>query len=121
MDNRRHEVSIPTAGAGFESDTAGERTRKHHILLLVNSLYFLLEYAFIMIGEKSYRLVGIHHNRLVLDKCYKTIRGAKISFSRLFRPRNWQKKMKPLWSRIYPPDVDWMEEKLQLIDDSYKD
>jgi hypothetical protein len=89
--------------------------KKTQIALLINSLYFFIECVFIIVGEENFRLIAIHHDQLVTDQTHKTLRGAKVSFARSFRPHPWQKKMTPQWSHIYPPDNDWLEHKWNIL------
>jgi hypothetical protein len=88
---------------------------KTHISLLINSLYFFIESVFIVIGEDNYRLIAIHRDQLIADQNHKTLRGAKVSFARSFRPHLWQKKLTPQWSQLYPPDNDWLENKWNIV------
>ena len=85
------------------------------ISLLVNSLYFSIECVFVILGEKWYRLIAIHQGQLIVDRSYKSFKGAKVSFARYFRIKHWQKELKPQWTQFYPPDEDWLEEKWHII------
>jgi hypothetical protein len=94
------------------STTAG----KTYISRLVNSLYYLMECVFIIIGDEQCRLLAIHQGRVMADLYYPTLRGAKISFARVFRTNTWQKKMKPQWTQVFPPDDDWLEDKWKIVE-----
>jgi hypothetical protein len=90
----------------------------NNISLLVNSPYYYMGCVFIVEMENQCRLVAIHNNRLMIDQCFPTMRGAKISFARLFRSNSWQKTMKPNWSNLYQPDIDWLSDKWEIIENS---
>jgi len=105
--------------------TKVEHTRKKHkravrgdadvdIILLVNSPYYFLGCVFIAVeNSESYRLVVLHNNRVLTDIRYKTVRGAKIAFSKFYREKAWREDIKADWSITYPPDADWLEERLR--------
>jgi hypothetical protein len=69
-----------------------------HIYLLRNAIYYFLQSVYIVDDNSFYRLVVINHGRLLLDKPYKTLAGAKIAFSMRFGWKLWAKDMHPLWS-----------------------
>lgn len=82
------------------------------ISLLVNSIYYFIESVFIMAVNKGYRLVAIHQGRLLTDEIYKTARGARIAFLKLYGNKAWRNGVKAEWSRFYPPEPEWFGEKL---------
>ena len=84
------------------------------ITSLFNAVYYYLEHVFIIHSPDDYRLLVIHHNQVLLDKHYKSIRGAKIAFSRRFGHKVSEQFRYYTWSDIYPPDNDWLVGKLKL-------
>ncbi len=82
------------------------------ISILINYVYYFLETLFIMTVEGGYRLLVIHEGKLLTDKTYKTAKGARIAFSKLYGVRAWRDDVKAEWSRFYSPDAGWVEKKL---------
>lgn len=77
------------------------------ISILANSVKYFLEHAFIIDYEDSYRLLVIHRWKLLTDRCYKTLKGARIAFLKLYNNRRWQEKDVPEWSNFYNPGVEY--------------
>jgi hypothetical protein len=50
-----------------------------------------------------------HNGKILYDKVYKTLRGAKIAFSKLFNHRGWKEHLKAEWSIFYKPDPWWLK------------
>jgi len=84
------------------------------ITKLINALYYFLDHVFIIIADEDYRLLVIHNNRLLWDKKYKSIRDARIAFSKRFGNMACDQLKKNIWSHRYDPDKDWLMDKLNL-------
>ena len=82
--------------------------------VLFNANLYFLHYVVIVITGEKYRLLVILDNRVLWDKEYKTVKGARIAFNKLFKERAWHAVKKSLWSPFFPPDNDWLQEKLNL-------
>jgi hypothetical protein len=82
---------------------------------LLNSIYYFLDCVFILLTEKDYRLVILHHDKVVMDSQYKTLRGAKIAYAKFFNENAWAEGVQPQWSQVYQPDDDWLSEKLEIL------
>lgn len=85
------------------------------ISLLVNSFHYYLTHVYIEDKEGGYRLVVLRHNRVLTDRHYKTLEGAKIAFARMYGCHAWAERVKPDWSFFYSPDADWLDHKNELI------
>lgn len=83
---------------------------------LLNSIYYFLDCVFIIISEKDYRLVIFHHDQVVMDVHYNSLRGAKIAFAKYFGERAWAEEVQSQWSHTYQPDYDWLSEKLEILE-----
>jgi hypothetical protein len=79
------------------------------ICVLTNSAFYFINWVFIVRRNVSYRLVVNHNGNLLMDKDYRTLRGAKIAFSKLFKHRNWEKNVKAEWSRFFEPESQWLK------------
>jgi len=79
---------------------------------LFNSVEYFIETVFIMTIKDGYRLLVIHRQRLLIDKTFKTAKGARISFQKNYRYNAWKDDVKANWSIFYPPDKGWVEKKL---------
>jgi len=51
-----------------------------------------------------------------MDVRYNSLRGAKIAFSKYFGERAWRGEVQSQWTHTYPPDNDWISEKLDLLE-----
>lgn len=83
------------------------------VTTLVNAAYYFLESVIIVVTDDTYRLIVCHHSQVLADESYDTLRGAKIAFSKLFQPRV-NIEIKPEWSPMYPPEKEWLQEKLNI-------
>jgi hypothetical protein len=91
-------------------------TPEKYISRLINSLYFFLDIALIVIEEKYYRLIVYDKAKnFLVDKRYTTAKGARIAFMRFFRHKYYNDKPRADWSFSYPPDWDWLENMETLI------
>jgi hypothetical protein len=82
---------------------------------LLNSIYYFLDCVFIIISETDYRLVILHHDQVIMDVHYNSLRGAKIAFAKYFGERAWAEEVQSQWTHTYQPDSDWMNEKLEIL------
>jgi len=108
-------MEIEAAAKKTGQDESQEKTI--YISKLVNSVYYFISDVFIrtdMIDKKKFTLVVIHNNTVLVHKDYKTSRGAKIAFSRLFKKKSWKESVRALWSHFYDPDKDWLDEKINI-------
>jgi hypothetical protein len=85
------------------------------ISMLINSIYYFIECVFILRTQNKYRLVVLHHSRVLLDKYYQTVRGCRIAFEKLFKNKAWDETIKPEWSHFYDPDKEWLQEKCRSL------
>jgi len=84
------------------------------IILLINAVFYFLHKVFILFDGNQYRLVVIKENFMLLDKTFSSLKGAKISFSRLYGSQACQKDVDPLWSVRYVPQSEWLNTKLAV-------
>ena len=85
------------------------------ISILISSVYYFLDFVFIMAERDCFRLVVIHNRRLLTYKKYKTVKSAKIGFSRLYSHKAWKEGLKPNWSVFYNPTTEWLDERREII------
>jgi hypothetical protein len=83
------------------------------ISLLINSVLYFLDHALIKTENRKFRLLVVHNRIKLIDKTFKNIRGARISFSKLFAKRRY-KSTKAEWSSLYPPESLWLEKMLKI-------
>lgn len=83
------------------------------ISLLANSIYYFLQCVFIVKDGEAFRLVVIYNNRVLTDLRYITLRGARIGFTKLHGDKAWEEDVRADWTHFYPPDEEWLEEKLK--------
>lgn len=94
-------------------DTQTDQHDEAVVTTLVNAAYYFLESVIIVVTDDTYRLIVCHHDQVLADESYDTLRGAKIAFSKLFQPRV-NIEIKPEWSPMYPPEKEWLDEKLNI-------
>lgn len=85
------------------------------ISILISSVYYFLDFVFIMAERNCFRLVVIHNRQLLTYKKYETVKGAKIGFSRLYSYKVWKGGIKPNWSVFYNPTTEWLDERREII------
>ncbi|MDQ1350081.1 MAG: hypothetical protein QG657_382, partial [Acidobacteriota bacterium] len=91
----------------------GQRNREPiWISLLINSIYYFIDTVFIMVVRGGYRLMVIHKRKLLTDKKYRTLRGARIGFVKLWGEKAYRDDVMPLWSNFYDPVHRWIDKKL---------
>lgn len=82
------------------------------IASLSNSMNYFMNSVFILKENEGYRLLAFHNDLLLTDEMYKSAKGAKIAFLKLFWYRAWREDVKPEWTHFYIPDAEWLGEKL---------
>jgi hypothetical protein len=70
---------------------------------LQNSIYYFFQRVYIIQEEAGCRLLIMSRERLLDDTMYKTVRGARISFSRRYKNKLWEKGVEPQWGPFYIP------------------
>jgi hypothetical protein len=84
---------------------------KVQITRLINSIFYFIDLAFILKKEDKFRLIALHGGRVLIDKTYQTIRGAKIAFTKFYKDKLIE-DVDAKWSHFYPPDRPWLDQKL---------
>lgn len=92
---------------------------KERISVLETSIYYFLEHVFIIEDDGGYRLVVIHQKKLLTDRTYKTAKGARIAFLKLWSYKAWDEGAKAKWTHFYKPDRDWISEKLDFLNKAH--
>jgi hypothetical protein len=67
------------------------------VYLLRNAISYYLQEVYIVDEGFLFRLVVIHHDRVVLDKFYKSLNAAKSGFSLRYGWKLWDKGSQPTW------------------------
>lgn len=100
-------------GSGPISDQNEQQKIGHEkefiILILTNAIFFFLQTAYILYEKGMYRLVALRNNRVILDKNYKTLKGAKIAFTKFFKDACWKANTAVSWSSEYHPEQELLE------------
>jgi hypothetical protein len=90
--------------------------QKVFISRLINSVYYSISTCFIMEStvthQVEYRLLAVHGKKVLADRNYPTLRGARIAFQNQFRKMAWRDDVAAEWSHLYPVDRSWIDEKL---------
>ena len=97
-------------------DTAlSDIKEKIKISTLVTSIYYSLDFVFIIFDGSNFHLVVIHKDQLLTYSTYDSVKGAKIAFSRLYSYKVWNDGIKPDWSSFYNPTPDWLNEQWKIL------
>jgi hypothetical protein len=91
---------------------------------LINSIHYFIDTCFIMDlsgnahKKDRYRLLAFdeRENRIFVDKYFSTLRGARIGFTKQFKNMSFKDVVSANWSDLYPPDRDWLEEMLSIVE-----
>ncbi len=83
---------------------------------LTNPIYWFLQRVFILdLGKNKYRLIARHHNKIIYDNVYETLRGAKIGFSKLYQYKLWKEDVKAMWSPQYETDQEFTKIEVKTL------
>lgn len=92
---------------------------KPSVSLLVNSIYYFIECVFILKYPAHFRLVALHRGHVLVDQNYRTFKGAKIAFTRMYRYKAWREGVDPEWSPFYSPESKWFDRRVGNIGESF--
>ncbi len=68
----------------------------------------------IVLSGDDYRLIVVHNGKLLAEDTYKSAKGARIAFLKLYWHHAWQDNIKPQWTSFYSPEKDWLKANFQL-------
>jgi len=102
----------PNTGPGINPEENEDIT----ISLLINSVHYFIQCAYIIQSKNKYRLVVLHNGRVLIDQDYSTEKGCRIAFGKIYKDRAWDKSVTPFWSLFYDPDKEWLEEKQNRLE-----
>ncbi len=69
------------------------------VYALQNNIYYFLQAAWIIEFQTGFKLLVIHCNRVLTEKSYLTLGGAKESFAKLYKYRIWAPDVRPRWEK----------------------
>lgn len=87
------------------------RTGDNGLLLLINPAYYFLECVYILYKKGHYRLVVLHNSRVLTYRNYRTLRGAKIAFQKIYKNKAWKEGVKASWDPPNPGNYGLVKEK----------
>jgi hypothetical protein len=85
------------------------------ISILISSIYYFLDFVFIITEGGCFRLVVIHNKKLLTNRAYKSVKAARAAFTRLYDEKAWKEDIKPNWSVFYRPDAKWLNERREVM------
>jgi hypothetical protein len=110
-------------GGKMEKQKAGRRPKSSlsvdvetKISMLVSSIYYFLDFVYIIAEGGGFRLVVMHNKELLTYRTFKTLSAARRAFSRLYGAKVWKEGLKPNWSVFYHPAAKWLDERKKVID-----
>jgi hypothetical protein len=97
----------PTKTSEFQFQVKEEKRLK--VSILMNSVHYLLSRVFIFKEKGQYRLIVFNQGKLLTDAKYKTAKGARIAFLKLWWYRKERENVMPKWTHFYTPEKNWFE------------
>jgi hypothetical protein len=86
------------------------------ISMLINSVHYFINFVFILQSNDKFRLVALHHGKVLCDKCYNTARGCRIAFDKMYKDNALAEEIKAKWSHFYYPDKRWLGKKQRYLE-----
>ena len=96
--------SYPRQSSFREIDFAGSNGAG--VLLLINPAYYFLECVYILYKKGYYRFVVLQNSRVLTYKNYRTLRGAKIAFQKIYKNKAWKDGVKANWTSPAPGNCE---------------
>ena len=91
-------------------DTNSSTESETYIYRLNNSFYYFLDFVIIIVEEDGFRLLAFDKGEnFLVDRTYRTVTAAKISFLKYFGHKYYDENPVAEWSDAYPPDRDWLD------------
>ncbi len=75
---------------------------------LINSIFYFIDFVYIIKLTNKYRLVALHKQRVLCDCYFLSFEECKIAFDKLFKEKTWEERVKADWSHFYSPDQNWL-------------
>lgn len=91
-----------------------EKLEKGVIISLINSPLYYLDWAFITGDNDRYRLVVSQCERIITDRSFKSLDGAKVGFLKIFQYLAFS-EYQPAWSHPYTPYKKWLQGILEKL------
>jgi hypothetical protein len=107
LGKKQRRKSLSKATSSRKANPSGAT----EICVLTNSIFYFINSVFIIWTNNHYQLVANHKGKLLINRRYRSLRGAKIAFSKLFGHRGWKEDLAANWSVFYKPDARWLREK----------
>ncbi len=101
---------------GHRSESPQSVDVESKISILISSIYYFLDFVFIIAEGGGFRLVVMHNKKLLTYRTYKTVKAARIAFFKLYGAKAWKEGLKPYWSVFYHPAAKWLAERREIID-----
>ena len=98
-----------------EDSTGCELGQEAMISVLLNAIHYYLDCALVIPSSRQFRLLVFHLDRILLDKHYTTLKGAKIAFHKFYRHQACTEGVKARWDE-YVPEGSWIEKKMAILE-----
>jgi hypothetical protein len=98
------------------------RRDKVEISRLINSIFYFIDVVYILKKDDTFRLIALQGGqggRVLIDKIYRTITGAKIAFTKFYQDKAWKEGVKAEWSHFYPPARPWLDEYMKTAEKAH--
>jgi hypothetical protein len=89
-----------------------EMKKISEVTVLINAVYFFLSDVVVFKEDGWFHLIVLRRGAVLLDKQYKTVRGARGAFNKLFKSffftRAPEFKRTPEWTPFFAPEVKFI-------------
>lgn len=86
--------------------------KKEDVKVLINSVQYFLDWAIIVAQKGGYRLVVSQCGKIMTDRHYVSLKGAKIGFVKIYQYLAFCADHKPHWTATYRPVKTWLVDRL---------
>ena len=98
-----------------ENSAGWDQEQETMISMLLNAIHYYLDCALVIHSARQFRLLVFHLDRVLLDKQYTTLKGAKIAFHKIYRHQACVDGVKARWDE-YVPEGSWIEKKMAILE-----
>ena len=97
----------PTKTSDLQFQVKEEKRLK--VSILTNAVHYSLSRVFIFKEKDQFRLIVYNLGEILTNKSYKTAKGVRIAFLKLWSYRRGTENVLPNWTHFYTPEKDWLE------------
>ncbi len=97
-----------------------DNLEKTTISRLINSIFYFIDFVYIIKLTNKYRLVALHKQRVLCDCYFLSFEECQIAFDKLFKDKTWSEEVKANWTPYYTPDQNWLAKNQSYLESENK-